>query len=293
MPIVFRNLFLVLAMTVSSSSTAGPHKSFDKRATISHAQAKSIYNKFALEGHIGGNDASSNYGGPAVKALVSMAAFASDEDNELRQGMEQTQPLNVFDFGCGQGKLAEHIISTMPTGLTKRKIFWHGVDQSPEMITKFQQRMAIVKKNVKKDTLFNFSSYLMKESGDPQQLFDITPRKHYHRFVSTYCLDLLSETDIYSVLDLAEHCLHPTEGKLLLAGITFGYKDSIRTFCTTLLWEITYKLRPRIVGGCRPQILSQYLDERGWKIEKLERTMPVGFPWMSSEVICARPPPPT
>ena len=35
---------------------------------------------------------------------------------------------------------------------------------------------------------------------------------------------------MYKVLDLAERVLHPDDGVLLLAGITWGYRASVQTF---------------------------------------------------------------
>ena len=46
------------------------------RPTLSRAEARSVYDGFAVKGHAGGRDASSGYGGPAVQALLAMAAFA-------------------------------------------------------------------------------------------------------------------------------------------------------------------------------------------------------------------------
>ena len=68
-----------MTMTIfnTTSSYTPKFKSFDKRKTISHSEAKSIYNQFAQSGHIGGNDASSNYGGPAIQALMKIAKFGS------------------------------------------------------------------------------------------------------------------------------------------------------------------------------------------------------------------------
>ena len=93
------------------------------------------------------------------------------------------------------------------------------------------------------------------------------------------------------------HCpqagtLHPQRGLLLLAGITWGYRDGWRTGLMTAVWEALYFLRPRTVGGCRPQHLAPYLRARGWTVVDERRTLPVGFPWMVSEVIAARPPAP-
>jgi hypothetical protein len=126
------------------------------------------------------------------------------------------------------------------------------------------------------------------EGGDPNQL-TVEPGS-VDRFVSTYCLDLLSEEDMYDVLDLAQRSLHQENGLLLLAGITWGYRSSLKTFCMTAVWECLYQLRRTKVGGCRPQTILPYLKARGWRIEKSVQTMPTGFPWMVSEVICAKPP---
>ena len=48
---------------------------FDPRPTLSRSEARAVYDGFATKGHIGGNDVSSGYGGPAVQALLAMAMF--------------------------------------------------------------------------------------------------------------------------------------------------------------------------------------------------------------------------
>ena len=58
----------------------------------------------------------------------------------------------------------------------------------------------------------------------------------------------------------------------------------------TLVWELLYRFRRKVVGGCRPQHLAPYLRAKGWRIVKEVRTLPSGFPWMASEVLAARPP---
>jgi len=96
---------------------------------------------------------------------------------------------------------------------------------------------------------------------------------------------------MYAVLDTAERSLHPDRGLLLLSGITWGYRRSLRTFLMTLVWELLYRFARKTVGGCRPQRLVPYLESRGWEVIKVVETLPSGFPWMASEVIAARPPP--
>ena len=72
----------------------------DARAVLSRADARAVYDRFAEKGHIGGKDSSSGYGGPAVQAMLMMAAFSEAKC--------------VIDYGCGQGKLAEVVLAQQP-----------------------------------------------------------------------------------------------------------------------------------------------------------------------------------
>ena len=238
-------------------------RSFDVRRTISRAQAREVYDGFARKGHIGGRDASGGYGGPAVQALLSMACFA-----------QSTQ--GVFEFGCGQGKLADLVLERHPT------LRWSSVDQSPEMV-------ALARKNLQRHGE-QFRVDLLP-SGNPAEDVRTAPTPgSVDRYVSTYVLDLLSEEDMYAVLSDAERRLDKQRGLLLLAGITWGYRDSIKCCLMTLLWELLYRVVPKTVGGCRPQHLVPYLRAKGWTVVETRRTLPTGFPWMVSEVVAARPP---
>lgn len=255
------------------SSIGAGSKSFDARPVLSRSRARDVYDCFAETGHAWGKDADSGYGGPAVNALLEMAEF--DKAN------------SVLDYGCGQGKLAELVLtrhgSSDNDGKNKNKsMTWKGVDQSPKMVHAFTKRC-----------VERFGSercnVVLLPDGDPCCL-DVE-KDSVDRFVSTYCLDLMSESDMYAVLEKAEECLDAKNGTLLLAGITWGYKNgNWKTFLMTLIWETLYRLSIETVGGCRPQLLRPYLEEKGWRVEKIVRTMPAGYPWMVSEVISARPP---
>lgn len=235
------------------------HPTFDSRPTLSRSDARTVYEGFAAKGHIGGKDASSGYGGPAVSALLQMAAFS--------------QASNVLDYGCGSAKLAEVVLADHPT------LSWRGVDQCPLMVSQANERLQRFGPGSRAELVAD---------GEPASVR--VDAGSVDRFVSTYCLDLLAEEDMYAVLDLAQRCLHPTRGVLLLSGITWGYRASLKTGLMTLLWELLYRFFRRTVGGCRPQRLEPYLAARGWRVERVERTLPNGFPWMVSEVIRARPP---
>lgn len=239
-----------------------PVRQPDRRRVLSRGEAREVYDNFAIKGHhTAGKDAGGGYGGPAVEALLSMAAFESAE--------------SAFDYGCGQGKLAEVVLSRFP------QLRWRGVDQSGEMVKRGRERLRSFGERATVEHL---------PHGDPAALADALQEGSVDRFVSTYCLDLMSEADMFAVLDAAEKALHPDRGLLLLAGITWGYRYSLLTFLTTAIWTFMYRFFPRVVGGCRPQELGPYLRERGWRIVRTEVTLPVGFPWMASEVIVARRP---
>lgn len=290
--LLFLSMDFLTAKALAENDVSSKNKSFrsfDKRPTLSHQDAVDVYNKFAVSGHIGGKDSSesSGYGGPAVKALVEMAGFGKTSCVEGKASSIQ----KVFDYGCGQGKLAEYVLSIMEDETNNEvsesltgpnSVKWHGVDQSPEMIARFKERF------------YSCASKKMEASceyianGDAAKLLSTIPTNSYDRFISTYCLDLLSEEDMYKVLTLAEHLIHP-EGEIILAGITYGWKDSVKTFLMTLGWNLMYRIKPKVVGGCRPQNLIPYVKEMDWEITKVVRTKPQGFPWMMSEIICARP----
>merc|ERR1712032_1623495 len=123
------------------------------------------------------------------------------------------------------------------------------------------------------------------QDGEPSSAVANHAAGSFDRIVSTYCLDLLSEQDMYTFLDMARQKLDPDSGMLLLAGITWGYKLSLKTFLMTALWELLYRITRRTVGGCRPQLLAPYLRQHGWRIVDTAVTEPTGFPWMASEVI--------
>lgn len=232
----------------------------DARSVLSRADARAVYDRFAEKGHIGGKDSSSGYGGPAVQAILTMAAFS--------------HATSVVDYGCGQGKLAELVLGQQP------HLRWRGVDQSPRMVECARERLNVFGDRAQVELL---------AGGDPEEV--VVAPGSVDRFVSTYVLDLLSERDMFAVLDKAQQCLHPERGLLLLAGITWGFWDSIRTCFMTLVWELLYRFTRKTVGGCRPQHLEPYLTAKGWTIVRAVRTLPSGFPWMVSEVVCARPPP--
>eukprot|EP00927_Polykrikos_kofoidii_P052452 TRINITY_DN46300_c0_g1_i1.p1 TRINITY_DN46300_c0_g1~~TRINITY_DN46300_c0_g1_i1.p1 ORF type:complete len:264 (-),score=28.46 TRINITY_DN46300_c0_g1_i1:93-884(-) len=245
-----------------ASAASSSLKARDRRRVLTRGEARTVYNNFAKKGHhTAGKDAGGGYGGPAVTALLSMGAFE--------------EASSVFDYGCGQCKLAEVVLGQHP------HLRWHGIDQCEEMIKLARERLTSFGETATCEHI---------PDGDSHEVAASLLPGSFDRFVSTYCLDLMSEDDIFAVIDAAHKALNPDKGVLLLAGITWGYRHSIMTFFTTAVWELLYHFVPHIVGGCRPQTVEPYLKARGWRITRSTLTLPNGFPWMVSEVVAARPP---
>lgn len=157
----------LLALAAAAQACPASAATLDARRTLSRAEARRVYDGFARRGHIGGRDASGGYGGPAVEALLSMAAFADAE--------------SCVEFGCGQAKLANLVLAEHPS------LRWSAVDQSPEMVALARAAMRPHGRR--------FAVALT--GGEPEAA--AVPQR-VDRFVSTYVLDLLSERDMRGLL---------------------------------------------------------------------------------------------
>jgi ubiquinone/menaquinone biosynthesis C-methylase UbiE len=94
-------------------------------------------------------------------------------------------------------------------------------------------------------------------------------------------LDLLSDTDIRQVFAEAHRILRPG-GKLCLVSLTRGV--SVTSRFVIALWSAAFRIKPSLVGGCRPIELVEYLDQDIWSIDHREVVTPYG---VSSEVLVA------
>ena len=102
------------------------------------------------------------------------------------------------------------------------------------------------------------------------------------RVISTYVLDILSETDISKFLCEAHRVLE-AGGRLSLVSLTKGSTFLSRT--VSAVWASIFHLRASWVGHCRPICLEQYIDSVEWKIEYRNVVTAFGVP---SEVLVAR-----
>ncbi len=108
------------------------------------------------------------------------------------------------------------------------------------------------------------------------------PDQSADRFVSTYVLDLLSENDIFVLQDNAYRILS-SGGFLCLVSLSHGL--SIFSHIVESVWVALFKLKPAIVGGCRPVDIVATLQNGKWEIIYVATIVSFGVP---SEVVIAR-----
>lgn len=210
--------------------------------------AKRFYDRFGAKQDL------QFYENPALEHLVTHADFEHAS--------------NVFELGCGTGRLAERLLrERLPP--TARYV---GVDVSTTMTRLAEQRLARWKDRA------------------VVRLADGTARQpdrdgSFDRFVATYVLDLLPEPKIRDVLQEARRLLS-TRGSLCVVGMTEGVGPVSRAMCTA--WKRLHTLSPRLVGGCRPLRLEAFLGSDVWRIDHVEVVSSWG---VCSEIVVAHPVP--
>jgi ubiquinone/menaquinone biosynthesis C-methylase UbiE len=213
--------------------------------TLSHAEARRFYDRFGAR-----QDAQAFYERPALERLVAHSELAEAQA--------------VVEFGCGTGRLAAGLLG----GALSPSCRYLGLDLSATMVELAQARVA----------RFGARAEIRRTEGEPR--ID-APDASFDRFLSTYVLDLLPEDEIRSLLAEAHRVLAPG-GLLAVASLTRGERGLPRAL--SFVWEGVHRLRPALVGGCRPIALSPHLAGRGWRILHRSVVAPYAIP---SEVVVA------
>jgi ubiquinone/menaquinone biosynthesis C-methylase UbiE len=214
---------------------------------LTPSQARTFYDRFGEK-----QDSQAFYEDAALDDLIFHAQF------------EQVE--KVFELGCGTGRFAFRLLTTH---LTPRASYL-GIDQSRTMINIAEQRISLYKKRAK------------VALSDGSMRFPI-PDHSVDRVVSTYVLDLLSETDIRAAILEARRVLLPG-GKLCLVSLTHGVTFASRIVC--LLWTAVFRLHASSVGGCRPIRLDSFFDQQSWSVDYQNVVTQFGIP---SEVLITSP----
>ncbi len=209
-------------------------------------EIKQLYDRLGA-----GQDRSAYYADAALAELVAPAQFARAQ--------------RVFEWGCGTGRTAARVLAAhLPASA-----HYYAVDLSSTMVqlavgrvAPWADRTLIARTGV--------APYLPLRDASVD------------RFVSLYVLDILPEDAIGRLLAEARRVL-TADGRLCLISLTHGATGYVRLW--SLGWQCVYRLRPQLVGGCRPLRLQARLDEE-WHVV---RAAVVTVRGISSEVLVATP----
>lgn len=194
---------------------------------LSYEEARQVYDQFGAR-----QDDQDWYEDPATDVLVRHG----DLQNAHR----------IMELGCGTGRFAQRILrEVLPGDAT-----YLGLDISETMIGLARQKLGSLGSRVQ----------IAQVEGPP--LLPVESES-MDAFICNYVLDLLSLEDIRRVLDEAHRVLVPG-GRLLTSGLTHG--SGLLASCTSGLWTLVHRFRPRWVGGCRPLRLVEELDPSKWDL---------------------------
>lgn len=223
--------------------TEGETSLSGKERVLSQSAAQLYYDRFG-----GKQDSQGFYEDPALDDLIAHADFQNVQ--------------SVFEFGCGTGKLAARLVENHLSSSAK----YLGCDISPVMIGLAKRRLAA------------YGEQAQVVLTDGAVRFPC-PDYSVDRVVSTYVLDLLSESDIRLFFSEARRVLIPG-GELCLSSLTSGVNLLSRII--SFLWMSVFRLNPAIVGGCRPICLDSFTAPQEWRVAHSRVVTPFGVP---SEVL--------
>ncbi len=213
--------------------------------TLTVGEAKDFYDGFGAR-----QDHQGFYEDRALATLVKHAGFESAKA--------------VFEFGCGTGRFAESLMS----GPLPDEARFLGLDVSETMVGLARERLRRWPERAE----------VMVSDGSTKLP---VPDSGFDRFVSSYVFDLLSEEDIRGVFAEADRVLS-RNGRLCLVSLTYG--ERLLPGLVSAVWKQVHRLRPQLVGGCRPVRLASYLPANRWRILHRETVVSFGI---SSEVLVA------
>jgi ubiquinone/menaquinone biosynthesis C-methylase UbiE len=214
---------------------------------LSRSQVRTFYDRFGAK-----QDRQAFYEDPGLHRLIAHASFETAS--------------TVLEFGCGTGRFAEQLLrDRLPATAT-----FAGIDLSPVMVALARSRLA------------SFGPRAIVHQTDGSIRLPVADGS-VDRVISVYVLDLLSDDDIRRFLAEAHRALR-SAGRLCLASLTAGF--GVLPRLVSGAWTLAYRLRPSLVGGCRPLRLAPHLDRARWTIRHRETLAPFGVP---SEILVTSP----
>ncbi len=188
-------------------------------------QARSVYDRI---GRV--QDWQAFYEDATTDRLVANAALGGDQ--------------TIFEFGCGTGRLAAHLLGPLPASVN-----YLGVDISPVMINLATSRLAAWAERAEA-VLIDGSVPLPADDGFAD------------RVLSTFVFDLLDADYARAVLDDLRRILAP-DGRLCLASLTDG--DGLLERVVSRTWTGLWRVAPQLLGGCRPIAVTDLLSD-DWQV---------------------------
>lgn len=213
---------------------------------LSPAEARTFYDGFGSK-----QDAQGFYEDRALCDLAGHAGF-----DEARR---------VFELGCGTGRFAARLLA----GVLPASATYLGCDLSATMTRLATQRLRP----------YAVRSWVAQCNGAAG--FPVADGS-VDRVVATYVLDLLSVAHIEACLHEARRVLRPA-GRLCVVSLTNGTTWPSRLVAAA--WRLIFRMRPALVGGCRPIELAPYVRAGGWMVDYRNVVVACGVP---SEVLIAR-----
>lgn len=214
-------------------------------ATLSPVDAAEFYDRFGAK-----QDSQAFYEDPATDRLVEYAGF--------------DRAKSVVEFGCGTGRFACRLLQDLLPDDSR----YVGFDASQTMIGLARERIAPWSKRAEVRLTDGSTALDLPETG-------------FDRFVANYVLDLMSDEAIRQLLGVAHRCLEPG-GRLCLVSLTQG--QGVLPRLVTIIWKCIYAIRPKLLGGCRPINLLEYLDEDSWHVDHASVVSPYKI---SSQIVVA------
>ncbi len=215
----------------------------DRERVLDTAEAQAYYDRFGKK-----QDSQGFYEDPALAELITHAGFQDAR--------------HVFEFGCGTGKFAAHLLEKHLSSSAS----YLGCDISPVMVGIAKHRLEV----------YGERAQVVLTGGAIR--FPV-PDRSVDRVVATYVLDLLPEADIVRFFAEARRALTPG-GMVCIASLTRGVNIPSRIVAS--LWMAVFRLKPALVGGCRPLRLEAFVDTGVWQTVHRKVVTPFAVP---SEVL--------
>ena len=213
---------------------------------LTREEARAFYDRFGAR-----QDRQGWYEDSALRDLLAHGDFEGAE--------------SVVEFGCGTGRLAAELLRDhLPESARYR-----GYDLSSTMVELARQRLAV----------FGDRAEVVRSGGEMRLPM---AGGSCDRFLSTYVADLLPDAEIEALFAEAHRVLAP-RGYLCLASLTSGI--TLLSRLVTAAWNLVHRVRPALVGGCRPIEMLPFLESSVWEVSHHRRLVAWGI---TSEVVVAR-----